>query len=91
MNESDTSYQNTKKTDLNCSAISNFMNKPLTLEEKIKLYLAGVSSGISESAGCNDGEDATTNELINDFFSLSDEQFKEYCLNTLPRIVAYGG
>jgi hypothetical protein len=63
----------------------------LTLEEKIKLYIAGVSKGISEKSGCSDGEKERTNDLINQFFSMNDEDFTKYCDWPLARLVAYGG
>lgn len=63
----------------------------LSLEEKIKLYISGVSAGVSENAGCSDGEDERTKDLIEQFFSMNDEEFKKYCGSPLIRLVAYGG
>ncbi len=63
----------------------------LTLEEKIKLFLAGVEAGVSESAGCNDGQEERTKDLIERFFSMNDEDFKEFCEHGVVTLVAYGG
>ena len=63
----------------------------LTLEDKIKMYIKGVSMGVSENAGCNDGESRRTKQLIRKFFEMSDEDFTKYCNEKLVSLVAYGG
>lgn len=63
----------------------------LTLEEKIKMYIAGVVRGTSEQAGCCDGEEEQIKNSIDQFFSMNDEEFTEYCNRSLVRFVAYGG